>query len=102
MSSRNPTLYRYTQKQIEDLKVGDVAPNCMGTLLPIIRIRKYYDLHGRIVATYSLSKTQKNTLWQDRIVRTIPVIINYTLAQLDLLESGTTFVSNVVNHKFYP
>lgn len=79
-----------TRKQIEDLKVGDLALDCFGHIREITAIfAKKEDLQGRLFCCYytkmgdgSCSMSQKEGV----LTRTVHLTGRYTSRELDSLE----------------
>lgn len=43
----------FTRQQIENLKVGDLLPNCFGQMKPITKINHIgYDVNGKLFITF--------------------------------------------------
>jgi hypothetical protein len=92
MSSQELIINIPTRKQLEDLKVGDLALDCFGHMREIKKITtKKEDIHGRFFCHYhtkfgddrsTMSMSQKEGV----LTRTVHLSTKYTSRELDTIE----------------
>jgi hypothetical protein len=80
-----------TREQVEWLKEGDLALNCFGRMVPVVRIAyRGVDINGRAYVGFYTAFGQNGTLSgsykEGELVRTVPLCSRYTSHELDVIE----------------
>ena len=90
MSSNHPIMLIPTREMVENLKVGDLALDCFGSMSPVVEItRRCDDARGRAVVFFytALGSGRVSGHYKEgSLVRTVPLSRLYTSWDLDKLE----------------
>ena len=87
------TLKLTTREEVENLKVGDLAPACFGNLAPVVEIyARGVNVHGRANVCYYVQFSDRDArirddLVEDELHRTVRLISKYSAAELYAIES---------------
>lgn len=81
-----------TWEQVTSLKVGDLAPDYAGRLMPVVEIHaQHNDVAGRAFVCYYVASaggngSSSNSMKEGELMRSVVTSARYTSAQLDQIE----------------